>query len=476
MSVIAPARLATLVGSFDRNPAYAGLAAALRALIADGRIPGGMQLPSERALTGALGVSRTTVTRAYALLVDSEYAVARRGAGTFTRLPGGLRAPDRALTPAVADGAIDLNCAAAPAPPGVLAAYAAAIEDLPRQLAGHGYYPAGLPELQQAIAEQYDAQGVPTDPGQILVVPGALAGAALVCLALTGRGDRVLVESPTYPNAVHALRAHGARLVPSVMDPWEPDLAGALALVRHAAPRLAYLVPDFHNPTGHLMSAGDRERYAAGLAQVGATPLIDESHRLLRLDGDPLPPPFATFSPGAITVGSVSKTIWGGLRIGWIRAPRHLVGDLLEARLSVDLGCPVVEQLVAAQLLREPALGSVIAEQHGRLRAQRDALAGALARRLPEWRFRMPAGGMCLWCELPPDAPAATAIAAAAERLGLVAAPGPVFAVAGGLDRFIRLPYAQPPEELTRAVDVLVEAVAIAGTGPGPRPGRVLVA
>ena len=476
MDVLAPARLAAMVGSFDRNPAYAGLAAALRALIADGRLPSGMRLPSERALTDALGVSRTTVTRAYALLVESEYAVARRGAGTYTRLPGGLRAPDRALTPAVADGAIDLNCAAAAAPPGVLAAYAEAMEELPRQLAGHGYYPAGLPELQQAIADQYDAQGLATDPGQILVVPGALAGAALVCQALAGRGDRVLVESPTYPNAVHALRSRGARLVASVVDPWEPDREAALGLVRHAAPRLAYLVPDFHNPTGHLLAAEERERYAAALARAGSTPLIDESHRMLRLDGEPLPPPFAAFSPDAITVGSISKTIWGGLRIGWIRAPRHLVNDLLEARLSVDLGSPVVEQLVAVRLLREPALGSVVAEQRARLRAQRDTLADALARELPTWRFRAPAGGMCLWCELPAGAPSASAIAAAAERLGLVVAPGPVFAVAGGLDRFIRLPYAQPPEELTRAVDVLAEAVETAADGPRPRPGRVLVA
>ena len=108
-------RVATLVGPFDRSPAYAGLAEALVLLIGDGRIGFDTRLPSERELTDALGVSRTTVTRAYAALRDAGYAEARQGAGTFTRVPGGrARSHDRALLPRPGDGdAIDLNCAAA---------------------------------------------------------------------------------------------------------------------------------------------------------------------------------------------------------------------------------------------------------------------------------------------------------------------------------------------------------------------------
>ncbi|HRD62150.1 MAG TPA: winged helix-turn-helix domain-containing protein, partial [Nocardioides sp.] len=93
-------RVATLVGEFDRNPAYAGLADALVLLIGDGRIPEGTRLPSERELTEALGVSRTTVTRAYAAVRDAGFADARQGSGTFTQVPGGAaRAHDRALLP-----------------------------------------------------------------------------------------------------------------------------------------------------------------------------------------------------------------------------------------------------------------------------------------------------------------------------------------------------------------------------------------
>ena len=153
------ARTATLVGDFDRQPAYAGLADALVLLIGDGRIGTGTRLPSERELTDALGVSRTTVTRAYAALRDAGYAEARRGSGTFTRVPGGReRAHDRALLPRPGDhDAIDLNCAAPSAPPQIAGAYAEAATRLPAYLGGHGYFPAGLPELQAAIAATYDA-------------------------------------------------------------------------------------------------------------------------------------------------------------------------------------------------------------------------------------------------------------------------------------------------------------------------------
>ena len=145
---ISAARVATLVGRLRplarlRRPR--GRACVL--LIGDGRIGLGTRLPSERELTDALGVSRTTVTRAYAALRDAGYAEARRGAGTFTRVPGGrARAHDRALLPRAGDEtAIDLNCAAASAPPGLAAAYAEAAADLPAYLGGHGYFPAGLP-------------------------------------------------------------------------------------------------------------------------------------------------------------------------------------------------------------------------------------------------------------------------------------------------------------------------------------------
>ncbi len=474
---ISATRVATLVGAFDRTPAYAGLADALTLLIGDGRISLATRLPSERELTDALGVSRTTVTRAYAALRDAGYAEARQGSGTFTRVPGGRsRAHDRALLPGPGDeDAIDLNCAATSAPPGLASAYAEAAAELPAYFGGHGYFPAGLPRLQAAIAATYDERGLPTEPGQIMVTTGALSAASVVAQAFTGPGDRVLVESPVYPNATLAIRHSGARLAASPVDPdgWDLDAAGAA--LRQTSPKLAYLIPDFQNPTGHLMTDEQRERYAAHLRRAHTVAVVDEAHQALALEGQEMPAPFASFAPDTITLGSASKSFWGGLRLGWIRAPRGQMDRLTRARVGLDLGAPVLEQLALERILADPA--PVLEPHLARLREQRDGLAASLREHLPEWRFRLPAGGLAMWCELP--VPLGTAVAAEAERLGLIVAPGPVFAAEGGLDQFVRIPWTRPVDELDEAVRRLAEAWSVVRDrqGTGARsPSRVMVA
>jgi DNA-binding transcriptional MocR family regulator len=473
-------RVATLVGEFDRSPAYAGLADALVLLIGDGRIQAGTRLPSERELTEALGVSRTTVTRAYAGIRDVGYAEARQGSGTFTRVPGGpARAHDRALLPRQSDrAAIDLNCAAPFAPPQIAAAYAEAATRLPAYLGGHGYFPAGMPELQTTIAELYDARGLPTDPAQVMVTPGALSGVSIVAQALAGRGDRVLVDSPGYPNAAERVRNAGARLATTEVDPDGWDLDAAAARVRQVSPRLAYLIPDFHNPTGLLMSDEERERYAAELRRAHVTAVVDESHQMLPLEGQAMPRPFAAYAPDAITVGSVSKSFWGGLRVGWVRAPLDKMERLTNARVTLDLGVPVMEQLATVRLLEDPR--ATLDQHRARLREQRDALVVAVRAALPDWSFRVPAGGLSLWCELPgPGRGLGIAVADEAERNGVIVAPGPVFAPDGGLDRFVRIPYTRRIEELEQAVAAIAEAWAVVSarqTTASRSRGRVMVA
>jgi DNA-binding transcriptional MocR family regulator len=477
MQSISAGRVATLVDDFDRSPAYAGLATSLTRLIGDGRIGLGTRLPSERELTEALGVSRTTVTRAYAALRDAGYAEARRGAGTFTQVPGGRsRSHDRALLPRPGDhDAIDLNCAAASAPPGIASAYAEAGAELPAYLGGHGYFPAGLPQLQAAIAATYDERGLPTDPEQILVTPGALSAASIVAQAFTGPGDRVLVESPVYPNATLAIRHSGARLTGSPVDPdgWDLDAVGAV--LRQVSPKLAYLIPDFQNPTGHLMTDAQREEYAGHLRRVRTVAVVDEAHAELALDGQAMPRPFAAFAPDTVTIGSASKSFWGGLRLGWIRAPRAQVERITNARVGLDLGAPVMEQLVLTRLLAERE--SIVAGHRVRLREQRDALVAAVTELLPDWRFRLPGGGLALWCELP--GAFGTAVTTEAERRGVIVAPGPAFAAEGGLDSFVRIPWTRPPEELREAVVRLASAWdGVRDRTPGATrgTGRVMVA
>lgn len=476
-------RLVKLVDGFDRSPAYAGLAEALTLLIGDGRIPLDVRLPSERDCAAALGVSRTTVTRAYAVLVEAGFAEARQGAGTFTRIPGDRRrALDQALRPGAGDpveDVIDLNHAAGSAPPGLAAAYQRAVDELPAYLGGHGYFPAGVPRLQEAIARTYDERGLPTHPEQIMVTPGALSAAAIVAQTFTGRGDRVVVENPTYPNAVAALRHAGARLVGVAVGPESWDLDGLETTLRQTEPSLASMIPDLQNPTGLVMSEADRERVARALRLTGTVPIVDEAHQGLALDGEPMPTPFARFAPEAVTLGSASKTFWGGLRLGWIRAPdrdsRAVLRALTAARVRLDLGAPVLEQLVLAQLLDD--VKPVVDAQRARLREQRDALLTALAAHLPEWAYRVPRGGLCLWCRLPQ--PLGTDVAMEAERRGVIVTPGPVFALEGGLDHFIRIPWALPAAQLEAAVAVLADSWRVVRGGRRGRdrqPARVIVA
>src|SRR4051794_4171255 len=279
--------LARLLGEWrSSGPAYASLARAVRLLVLDGRLPLRTRLPGERELAEALGVSRTTATAAYAALREEGFLASRRGSGSWTRLPAD---PGTAPMPAASgEDVIDLSCAASAAADGALhAALAAATAELPRHLPGPGYDAAGLPVLREAIAAHLSARGAPTTADQILVTAGALHALTLLLRVLSGPGDRVVVEHPTYAAALDAVRASGARPVPVPMldDGW--DLEMLASTFRQANPGLAYLIADHQNPTGLSMGARDRERLVA-LARATRTPLVvDEAIVGLHLDGAP---------------------------------------------------------------------------------------------------------------------------------------------------------------------------------------------
>ncbi|WBQ06862.1 MocR-like transcription factor YczR [Kribbella sp. CA-293567] len=469
--------LAGLLGSWadDSGPAYRSLAERLRLLIADGRIMPGARVPSERELTDALGVSRTTVASAYRELRDRGYLTSRRGSGSVTALPSKVE-PElgRHHAPGIdTEGLYDFTCAASPAVPGISSAVSEALEDLPRHLATPGYHPQGLPELREEIAASYRARGLPTTADQIIVTAGALAATSIAVRAMTQIGDRVLTESPTHPNSVDAIRRSGCRVVAAPMSPYGWDLPLLEATIRQSSPRAAWLVADFQNPTGRLMPAADRQRLAIALARARTTAIIDETLFELALDGQEMPPPFAVFDPqGVITVGSVSKSFWGGLRIGWLRAPEALVSRILDARASLDLGAPVLEQLVVLRLLQ--ARSSILPERRAALAFRRDALIAALRTALPSWRFEVPGGGLSMWCELPE--PVGSSLVGVAQRNGVLVVAGSRFSPDGGLESFLRLPYTLEPDTLRDAVDRLAASYESLTAGPPLRRTAAMIA
>ena len=254
---LAAAGLRDLLGpNAFRSPAYRDLAERVRFLVVDGRLAVGTRLPSERELARVLGLSRSTVTAAYAHLATTGYLRTRQGSGAFVEVPpgqplGGL--PGVGLAGA---GALNFAFAAPAAPAGVAEAYAEAVGQLPTLLRSHGYSADGLPVLRQRIADWYTGRGLPTAPSQVVVTGGALAALNLVAASLLGPGDRVLVETPTYANALEALRRRGLRPMAYPLGPDGWDAAGFDATVRQTAPRAAYLIPEFQNPTGGWLEAG----------------------------------------------------------------------------------------------------------------------------------------------------------------------------------------------------------------------------
>ncbi|MGY1988593.1 PLP-dependent aminotransferase family protein [Blastococcus sp. SYSU DS0669] len=469
--------LAALVGPVEglTTPRYTGLAHRVRDLLAAGSLPAGVRLPAERELAAALDLSRVTVASAYRVLREQGFARTRHGSGTVTALPD---VRSGWTPPSTAPGVLDLAHAAPEAAPQLLPAYEQALGELPVHVGGHGYAPSGLPQLRSAVAAWFTGRGLPTDAEQVVITAGVGDAAALVLGTLLEPGDRVLVEHPTYPGAVGLVTAAGGRCVPAAVDPADPDaLVGTAQLVaRQSSPRMAYLMPDCSNPTGAGLSATGRRRVAATLWQHGVLTLVDEVAAGLELDGPP-PPPFAAGVPDAatVTVGGLSKAVWGGLRIGWLRTEPALAARLGQALSRRQLSVGVLDQLAATVLVRQ--LDEILEHRRAQLRERRDVLLAELAARLPAWTAPSPAGGLSAWCRLPPGTSSAALTSAAAD-VGLLLADGRAFGTGHAFDDHLRLPFTLPPERLRAAVGVLArldqQSRATTRTVAPPRPLTVV--
>ncbi|GGR18254.1 MocR-like transcription factor YczR [Deinococcus ruber] len=448
---IPAATLMQLLGPWTgRGPAYVNLARAIQHLVLDGRLPLAAQLPSERTLAAASGFGRNTIKAAYDVLQDDGFLVLRPGVRRVVTLPPLATTPGVPLPPLSHPHLIDFAAAALPAPEGLIhEAFMHALTALPTYLPTHGYTPLGLPVLRSAVAARYRARGLPTTPEQIVITFGAQHAFSLIVRLVTSPGDRVLVDQPTYPHALDALRAASCRIVPVALTPGGWDVEGLAAAARQTVPRLAYLIPDFHNPTGHLMPDAVRSEVTRLLHQTRTLIVVDETLAELAL-AVPVSAPFAVHDRHAtvVSIGSMSKSFWGGLRLGWIRAPRDLAERLGAARASVDLGTPVLEQLAGAWLLRDP--DPLLGRRRKQLRDQRDVLVEYLGQQLPEWTYRLPEGGLSLWVTLPQ--PVGPALVAQASRFGLRLTAGERFAHDGLLARQLRLPFTQPVAELREGV------------------------
>ncbi|KZE41562.1 MocR-like transcription factor YczR [Microbacterium sp. T32] len=447
-SRISARALAEALGGWrGRGPAYEALADGIRLLCLDNRIAPLTALPAERELAAALGLSRTTVAATYRSLRDSGHIESLRGSGSVT-LP--LRRTDPGVEDR-RDGVIDLQQASPAAWPGLPAVMAEVAQDAAALVARTGYDVVGDAGLREEIARVYGNRGLPTTPDQVLVTTGAQSALHLVASVLLSRADRVLIETPTYPHGADAFRAVGARLVGVPVTPdagW--DLDRAAQTFARVLPALAYLMPDFHNPTGRSMSPVEVAAFVDGAQRAGTYLVLDETTAGLDIDRETAGTVFPE-APRIIRVGSLGKTVWGGLRVGWVRAEADIVRRLASGRPVHDLGTPEFEQAVAARVVGR--LDEISAQRADLLRAGRDALTRALEATFPEWEIPVARGGVSLWVGI--GEPVSTPLVMNARARGLLLSAGSRFAVDGGHDRRLRLPFTAAPHTLERAVGIL---------------------
>jgi DNA-binding transcriptional MocR family regulator len=441
--------------SAGRGPLYVLLASRIRQLVDDGELLPGAPLPPDRALAAALAVGRTTVVAAYDLLTQEGKIVRRQGSGT--RVAPVLRPdpgrPVDATNPLfmhlleTPDHVIQLACAAPTSmPSSVVEAYTKALgisvtNDL-------GYYPAGHPALRAAIADRYAKRGVPTEPNQVLVTTGAQQALSLLGKHLVGPGDKVVVETPTYPGALEVFRESAAifRPIPS------GDVEALVRVMRADRPTAAYLIPTHHNPTGTVMPTLARRRAAEEAAATGVQLIEDEVLADLGFNGE-MPTPLAAYGP-VLTVGSLSKVIWGGLRVGWVRGPAPLIMQLARLKAVHDLGSNLLSQLAAAELVAN--LDTLREQRIADLRAQHDRLCAELTEHLPDWRFTPAAGGQSLWIGLPHGD--AISFGQLALRYGVAVLPGGSLDVTGKSKDHLRIPFLASTEMVSVAVRQLAAA------------------
>lgn len=441
------------------GPRYQRLATALLEAVDDALLGAGTRIPAERPLAAALGVSRGTVVACFEHLAAAGALRRSRGSGTYV-----IGRPSWTARPAASGVAtlllrrmaagretIDLSISSPSSlrhlPPADPAAAWAALD-------GHGLDPAGLPELRAAVADHLTKhQQLPTEPGQLVITAGAQEALSLLSRSLRPHSGTLATTCPTYPGLASAF-AGTRRTIVTVPS----DMAGADATAIQRASRdagaLAYLMPTGHNPAGTTMTTIRRQSIAA-IADAGTISIIEDLSLADLFLGVSPPPPLAALSTRVVAIGSVSKLMWGGLRIGWIRADEPLRTSLLAHKAALNLAVSAVSEMITAQLLA--ALDTAwLAAHRSALAQRRNHLARLIALHLPAWRTELPSAGLSLWAQLPLGS--ADAFEHAAARHGVNVAAGSTMCLDGQHCGYIRLSFAEPFGTLDLAVERLAAA------------------
>jgi 2-aminoadipate transaminase len=320
---------------------------------------------------------------------------------------------------------------------------------------------AGYRPLVDWIAER---QGVASE--QVIATNGSMQGDAFLFRQLVQPGDVVVVEAPSYDRTLLSLRGLGAEIlaIPLQEDGIDVD-ALEEALKGDANPKLAHIIPNFHNPAGCTLSLAKRERLVALAAEHDFTLFEDDPYVELRFAGDPLPTMLSMDTAGHVVyASSFSKTVCPGIRVGYLVGPADVIAETRRMATGTYISPNMVAQSIVAEFCRSGAIDRSVETVKGALRERRDVLCAALERDLPDARFVVPEGGYFLWVDLPSGTDVARLADLAAER-GVAFVKGTDFLLEGGESSF-RIAYSGVrAEQIDDAVSRLAGAYGdLAGT------------
>lgn len=344
-------------------------------------------------------------------------------------------------------------------------ASAAVLRDTPREAlqyaASEGFGP-----LREWVAQELATHGLKAGADQVLITTGSQQGLDLVGKVLIDPGSTVAVESPTYLGALQAFAPYEPEFVAVEGDDDGP-LPQALEAARGA--RFLYLLPNYQNPTGRCLPADRRLALVQRAAEIGLPIVEDNPYGDLWFDEPPPPPVCAAAGDGAVYLGTFSKVLAPGLRLGYVVAPRAMFPKLLQAKQASDLHSPSFNQRVVYEVIRNGFLKEHVPTIRERYKAQRDAMAAALREHLPPGcRWKKPVGGMFFWVTLPAHLDA-TALLPRAVEAGMAYVPGSPFYPQGGHANTLRLSFVTvPPGLIAQGVAALGQVLRAAESGLMP--------
>ncbi len=457
--------------------------------MSSGSVAEGDRLPAIRALAEKLGVHRSTIQMAYRELESAGLVESRVGSGTRARRPGGGTAAVQARSPRAAGApwrprftrAAEEACALLisgeeqgrePAGGIDFSKLVPDVRDFPvgpfeesigRALASGGAAlldygaPGGFPRLREILAERETRAGTPTTPEQILVTTGAQQGIELAVRAFAGPGEAVVLSSPTYHQMFGILRSLGVEALGVPESAGGMDAAGLGRALRTEGAALVYAMPNFQNPTGRTWDRAARDGFLERTADFAGPVLEDDFERELRFTGEHLPTLRSLCAePRVISLGTVSKALFPGVRVGWIAAERIVIDRIGALKHYSDLSSGILLQAALADFIERGEYDRHLVRVRASLERKHAAAREALQRHLADFAtWTEPEGGYTLWVQFP-ERVDSRMLAREVRDQGVQVAPGFVFDPDGSRSSGIRLALPRADEEeIGRGIEIV---------------------